>query len=76
MNSSLLNSFYIYLIIMVSIYIIKPEFLFYQTQNDKCLFRKFGCGKNKTIFSIHIISIILAIIIYFITYFLSKLENI
>jgi len=68
------NTFYIYVTVIIAIYITKPQFLFY-TNQKKCLFKKFGCGQNKTIFSIHIISIFLAIITYFITNFLLKLEN-
>ena len=75
MNSCIYNSFYLYLIIMTAIYIIKPKFLFYNNDKNKCLFKKFGCGKNKTILSIHILSIILAIFIYFVSLFFSKLEN-
>lgn len=75
MNDCIINSFYIYLIVMISLYICKPDFLFYN-QNNKCLIKGFGCGKNKTIISIHILSIFLSIIAYFITLFLLKLENI
>jgi len=75
MNECILNSFYVYLIVIISIYVSKPEFLFYNEDN-KCLFKKFGCGKNKTIISIHILSIFLSIIVYFLTFFLLKLENV
>jgi len=75
MNDCITNSFYVYFIITISIYICKPPFLFYN-ENNKCLFKKFGCGKNKTIISIHILCILISIITYFVTYFLIKLENI
>ena len=74
MNECITNAFYIYLAVMIAIYITQPSFLFYHKEN-KCLFKKFGCGENKTILSIHIISIFLSIITYFMTYFLLKLEN-
>jgi len=74
MNECIINAFYIYLAIMIAIYITKPETFFYHNEK-KCLFKTFGCGKNKTILSIHIVSIILSIITYFMTFFLLKLEN-
>jgi hypothetical protein len=66
MNECILNSFYVYLIVMILIYLIKPDFLFYY-EEDKCLFKNFGCGKNKSIINIQILSIVLSILIYFIT---------
>jgi hypothetical protein len=71
MNECILNSFYVYLIVMVLIYLIKPEFLFYY-EEDKCLFKNFGCGKNKTIINIQILSIVLSILIYFTTRLLTS----
>ena len=64
MNDNIINSFYVYFIII-------PEFLIYEDKN-KCMFKQFGCGKNKTIINIHLLSIILSIIIYFLTRFLNK----
>ncbi len=71
MNDCILNSFYVYLIVMVLIYLIKPEFLFYY-EEDKCLFKNFGCGKNKSIINIQILSIVLSILIYFTTRLLNS----
>ena len=73
MNECILNSFYIYLIVMILIYFIKPSFLFYN-DGDKCLFKNFGCGKNKTIINIQILSIVLSILTYFLTRFLISLN--
>ncbi len=73
MNECILNSFYVYCIVMVLIYIIKPEFLFYN-EGDKCLFKNFGCGENKTILTIQILSIVLSILTYFLTRFLISLS--
>ena len=70
MNIYILNSFYTYLIVMIMIYIIKPNYFFY-TQNNKCYFKSYGCGENKTIINIQIFSIILSIL----TYFLSRILN-
>lgn len=66
MNECILNAFYMYVIVMILIYFIKPSFLFYN-DGDKCLFRDFGCGENKTIISIQILSIVLALFTYFLT---------
>ena len=71
MNECILNSFYVYLIVMVLLYLIKPEFLFYY-EEDKCLFKNFGCGKNKSIINIQILSIVLSILIYFTTRLLNS----
>ena len=73
MNECILNSFYVYIIVMVLIYLIKPSFLFYN-EGDKCLFKNFGCGKNKTIINIQILSIVLSIFSYFLTRFLIFLN--
>lgn len=73
MNECVLNSFYMYLIVMILIYIIKPSFLFYNI-GDKCVFKNFGCGKNKTIINIQIFSIVLSILTYFLTRFLISLN--
>lgn len=73
MNECILNSFYVYIIVMVLIYFIKPSFLFYN-EGDKCLFKNFGCGKNKTIINIQILSIVLSIFTYFLTRFLISLN--
>jgi hypothetical protein len=73
MNECILNSFYVYIIVMVLIYLIKPSFLYYN-EGDKCLFKNFGCGKNKTIINIQILSIVLSIFTYFLTRFLISLN--
>jgi hypothetical protein len=71
MNDNIINSFYVYFIIMILLFLIKPDFLIYEDKN-KCMFKQFGCGKNKTIINIHLLSIILSILIYFLTRFLNK----
>ncbi len=73
MNECILNSFYVYIIVMILIYFIKPSFLFYN-EGNKCLFKNFGCGKNKTIINIQILSIVLSIFTYFLTRFLISLN--
>ena len=71
MNNCILNAFYMYIIFMILIYYIKPSFLFYNKGN-KCLFKNFGCGENKSIITIQILSIVLAIFTYFFTRFVSS----
>ena len=73
MSECLSNSIYMYIVVMVSLYISKPSFLFYH-EEEKCLFKSFGCGKNKSVLSIHILSIILSIFIYFLTFIIIKIE--
>ena len=75
MSDCLTNSIYMYVVIMIALYVTKPSFLFYTTSNEKCLFKTFGCGKNKSILSIHILSILLSIVVYFLTFLILKLEK-
>ena len=74
MSDCLSNSICMYVVVMFSLYVTKPSFLFYNNK-DKCLFKTFGCGRNKTVFSIHILSILLSIIIYFLTHLIIKLDK-
>jgi len=67
------NAFYIYLVSMILLYLTKPECLFYH-KNKKCFIKKFGCGKNKTILSIHTTAILLAIFYYILVSTLNKLN--
>ena len=65
------NSILVYLVIMIIIFIVKPNSLFIKkdksTFSNKCILRPFGCGKDKTMFTIHLTSICLAIVLYFFT---------
>ena len=75
MSDCLSNSIYMYIAVMIALYVTKPSFLFYTTTNEKCLFKTFGCGQNKSILSIHVFSILLSIFIYFLTFLILKLEK-
>ncbi len=75
MSDCLTNSIFMYIVVMLALYITKPSFLFYTTNKKKCLFKTFGCGENKSIFSIHILSILLSILVYFFTFLILKLEK-
>ena len=79
--NSIYNTILIYIIIMVTIIIIKPEPLFIKKNKNtfpttKCILRPFGCGQNKTIFTIHALGIILSIILYFFTSLYESMEKI
>ena len=74
MSDCVTNSILMYIVIMIALYVTKPSFLFYHKEK-KCLFKSFGCGENKTIFSIHILSILLSIFTYFFTYLILKLDS-
>ena len=75
MSECLNNSIFMYIVIMIALYVTKPSFLFYTNTENKCLFKTFGCGENKSIFSIQIIAILLSILVYFFTYLILKLEK-
>ncbi len=75
MSDCLSNSIYMYIVVMLALYITKPSFLFYTTNENKCLFKTFGCGENKSIFSIQILSILLSIFVYILTFLILKLEK-
>ena len=61
MSNRLYNSIKIYIILIIIIILIRPHFL-YDRKNNK--FKSFGTKRNETIFSLPIISILLAISIY------------
>jgi hypothetical protein len=53
----------IYIIIIISIFLFKPNCLF-NKKNNKCYFKEFGFKNNQTYITIEILSIIIAIILY------------
>ena len=73
------NTVFIYIVIMTIIIIIKPSPLF-NTKNKslttKCILKPFGCGQNKTIFTIHAVGIILSIILYFFSSLYQSMDKI
>ena len=68
-NNPLYNSLKVYIIIIVLLIYLKPQFLY---DNKKNQFKSFGLDKNSTIFSLPILSIFLAIIIYLIFSWIDK----
>jgi len=68
-NNTLYNSLKVYIIIIIMIIYFKPNFLYDKKQKQ---FRSFGLDKNSTIFSLPVLSIFLAIIIYFIFSVIDK----
>lgn len=68
-NNPLYNSLKVYIIIIILIIYFKPNFLYDKKQKQ---FKSFGLDKNSTIFSLPILSIFLAILIYFIFSIIDK----
>jgi hypothetical protein len=67
-NNPVYNTIIIFSIIMLIIYIIKPNSVY---NNDKHEFRQFGTTKGKTLLPIYIMGILLAMMIYIFFYYLS-----
>lgn len=54
---------FLYLVIAVSLYLLKPKIMF---QNNKM--KQFGVGKSKTIFYYPLVIVLFAIVLYIIVY--------
>ena len=65
----LYNSLKVYIIIIVLLIYFKPNFLYDHKKNQ---FKSFGLDKNSTIFSLPILSIFLAFIIYLVFSWIDK----
>ena len=61
--STIFDIVMIYIIIIISMFIFKPNCLF-NKKNDKCYIKEFGFKNNQTYITIEILSIIIAIILY------------
>jgi hypothetical protein len=66
---------------MMIIIIVKPKYIFIKKNKStfpttKCLIRPFGCGENKTIFTIHVVGILLSIVLYFFISLYESMEKI
>lgn len=59
-NNPIQNAIIFYLIIMITIIVMKPKLLYDQNGNIK----QFGFESNQTIISLHLIGIVLPIILY------------
>jgi uncharacterized membrane protein len=71
-SNPLFDSLKYYILVMLILITIKPEFM-YDSKNRK--YKKFGLKKNKTIFTLPFLSIIIAILIYIIVLLIYKLNN-
>lgn len=70
MNTPLIRTLVIYLIINFLLFVIKPNILFtYDGQ-----MKSFGCGDNKTIISLPFLTITISIIFYFIITLSNKIS--
>lgn len=72
-NNYIFYAIIIYIIIISLLIIIKPNFIY---DHDNLKFKKFGHSKDKTLFSIGILAIVLAIIVIIIFSFGGKEEKI
>lgn len=71
-SNPLFDSMKFYILIMLIFIITKPEFMYSKKYKR---YKKFGIKKNQTIFTLPLISILLATIIYIIILTLYKLNN-
>jgi hypothetical protein len=71
-NNPLFDSLKYYILVMLILITLKPEFI-YDSKNRK--YKKFGLKKNKTIFTLPFLSIIIAILIYIFVLLIYKLNN-
>lgn len=67
-NTPLIKTLFIYSIINIFLFTIKPNLLF--TNDGKI--KSFGCGDNKTIISVPFLTITLSIVFYFIMTLYNK----
>jgi hypothetical protein len=71
-SNPLFNSLKVYIIIIILLVYFKPNFI-YDNQTKK--FRQFGTNKGNTIFSLPVLSIFLAVLLYIIFLSIDKLNN-
>jgi|688.fasta_scaffold165858_3 hypothetical protein len=63
------NTIFVYIIVMLLIISSKPKIL-YDTKRKK--FKQFGTGKNETVFTLPIIAILVAVLLYIIFVFIER----
>lgn len=61
--SALINTIIIYILLICIIVLIKPEFIYSYDKNE---FKQFGCREDQTLFTLPIVGLSLAFILYFI----------
>jgi hypothetical protein len=71
-SNPLYNSLKIYIIIIIGLIYFKPEFI-YDKKTKK--FKQFGINKGNTIFSLPVLSILLAVVLYILFLWIDKLNN-
>ena len=71
-SNALYNTIIVYIIVIIIILITKPNFLY---SHEEKKFKSFGCNEGETILSLPIFSIIIAIILYMIFYFIEILDE-
>lgn len=71
-NNPVYNTIIIFSVIMLLLYITKPNVIY---DNEKNEFRQFGTTDGKTLLPIYVVGMLLAIILYVFFYYLSQREN-
>jgi len=71
-SNPLFNTLKIYIIIIILLVYLKPDFI-YDKKTKK--FRQFGTDKGNTIFSLPVLSILLAVVLYLLFLSINKLTN-
>jgi len=71
-SNPLFDSIKFYILVMLILIFIKPEFM-YSKKNKK--YKKLGYKKNQTLFTMPILSILIAIIIYIFVLLIHKLNS-
>lgn len=61
LNTRILYSIFVYLLIMLLIFVKKPKLMY-----DNNEIKKFGTGKNETIYSLGVVSLVIAVIVFYI----------
>ena len=70
-SNPLFDSVKLYILVMLILILIKPKFL-YSKKNKK--YKKFGYKKNQTLYTLPILSVIIAVIIYIFVLLIHKLN--
>ena len=62
LNTRILYSIFVYLLIMLLIFVKKPKLMY----DDNNQIKSFGTGKNETIYSLGVVSLVIAVIVFYI----------
>jgi hypothetical protein len=71
-NTPVYNTIIVFTIIIVLLYVTKPNIIYDHRKKE---FREFGTKNGKTLLPIYILSILIAIIVYVIFYYMASIKN-